>query len=72
MIREEITQALGTHATEEKLLNAQEAAALMSVSPDWLYRNASKLPFARKLGPKALRFSKTGIEKWLKTRCTIQ
>jgi len=68
MIREEITQALGAHGSEEKLLDASQAATLMSVSTDWLYRNAAKLPFTRRLGPKALRFSYQGIIKWLETR----
>ena len=72
MIREELTKAMGTHTTEEKLITAKEAAALMSVSPDWLYRNASKLPFARKIGPRALRFSKIGLEKWMNSRRTVQ
>jgi predicted DNA-binding transcriptional regulator AlpA len=68
MIREEITRALGAHDGEEKLLDAHEAAKLMCVSTDWLYRHASKLPFTKRLGPKALRFSYQGIMKWLETR----
>ena len=41
---------------------------MLSVSPDWLYRNARKLPFTRRLGPKMLRFSHLGIEKWIGAR----
>ena len=41
---------------------------MLSVSPDWLYRKARKLPFSRKLGPKMLRFSHLGIEKWIATK----
>jgi excisionase family DNA binding protein len=54
--------------TSEQMLTAKEAATLLACSEDWLYRNAKKLPFTRKLGPKALRFSKQGISKWLETR----
>jgi predicted DNA-binding transcriptional regulator AlpA len=69
IIREEISSA-GTkpQSSEDRLLTAEEAAQLLSVSPDWLYRNAKKLPFTRKLGPKMLRFSHQGMVKWLATR----
>jgi excisionase family DNA binding protein len=53
---------------DEKMLTAKEAATRLACSEDWLYRNAKKLPFAKKLGPKNLRFSKTGLEKWLQLR----
>ena len=53
---------------EERLLSAEQAAQMMGVSPDWLYRQAKKLPFTRKLGPKMLRFSYLGMLKWLATR----
>jgi len=68
IIREEIG-SLKTDATaEDRLLEAGDAAKLLSVSEDWLYRHAKKLPFARKLGPKMLRFSSIGIQKYLATR----
>jgi predicted DNA-binding transcriptional regulator AlpA len=53
---------------DERLLNADEAAKILNLSTDWLYRNAKRLPFTRKLGPKMLRFSHQGIMKWLATR----
>ena len=52
----------------DRLLMAEEAAQTLAVSPDWLYRHAGKLPFTRKLGPKMLRFSSQGIQRWLATR----
>ena len=51
-----------------QLLNVTEAARQLNVSTQWLYRNAKKLPFAMKLGQKQLRFSASGIEKYLRTR----
>ncbi len=69
LVRQEVQTAVGQNGHgEERLLTAEEAAAVLSVSPDWLYRNAKKLPFTRRLGPKALRFSYQGIIKWLATR----
>jgi predicted DNA-binding transcriptional regulator AlpA len=70
IIREEIHSlgSNGNHTGEDRLLDAEEAAKLLSVSPDWLYRKAKKLPFTHRLGPKMLRFSYLGILKWLATR----
>lgn len=52
----------------DQMLTAKEAAATLACSEDWLYRNAKKLPFAKKLGPKNLRFSRRGLEKWLSNK----
>ncbi len=52
----------------DRVLTAEQAGEILGTSPDWLYRHASKLPFTRKLGPKMLRFSYQGIQKWLATR----
>jgi len=68
IVRDEIQRSVHDNGTEERLLTAEEASQLLSISPDWLYRHARKLPFARKLGPKILRFSYQGIIKWLATR----
>ncbi len=68
-VREEIQDLIRRDDHErDPLLTAHEAAQMLSVSPDWLYRNARKLPFSRKLGSKMLRFSRLGIEKWIATR----
>jgi predicted DNA-binding transcriptional regulator AlpA len=68
LVREEIRAAHAPEQDADRLLSADEAATLLSVSPDWLYRHAKKLPFTRKLGPKMLRFSSHGIHKYLATR----
>lgn len=48
----------------EELLTAEQAAALLSVSVDWMYRHAGGLPFTKRLSRKALRFSRAGLLKW--------
>jgi predicted DNA-binding transcriptional regulator AlpA len=52
----------------ERLLAPPEAAALLGVTVSWLYRHARRLPFARRLSRKALRFSEPGLRRWLATR----
>jgi len=67
IIREEIG-LLNGHREEDRLMDAEEASRLLGMSRYWLYRHAQKLPFTRKLGPKNLRFSYQGIQKYLATR----
>ncbi len=71
IVKEELQQALSqaqSRVEEDRLLTADEAAKILGMSPDWLYRYAKRLPFTRKLGPKMLRFSSQGIQKYLATR----
>ncbi len=50
---------------DDVLLNAEQAAALLGVKKQWLYRNADKLPFAVRISRKQLRFSKAGAQRWM-------
>ena len=69
-VREEFQAAMNQngHHDGDHLLDAEEASKILSVSPDWLYRRAGRLPFTRKLAPRVLRFSYQGIQKYLATR----
>ena len=53
---------------KDKLLTPEEAAELLGVKVSWLYRHAPRLPFARKLSRKALRFSEAGLRRWQATK----
>ena len=68
IVKEAVKEAMNGHRQEDRLLAAEEASRLLCVSEDWLYRHARRLPFSRKLGPKMLRFSSLGIQKYLATR----
>jgi predicted DNA-binding transcriptional regulator AlpA len=54
--------------TEERLLNIKEAAEVLNVSTDWLYRDRrwETLPFTIVLSPRKIRFSLQGLLTWLK------
>ena len=52
----------------DTLLTVAQVAPILEVTPKWLYRHADRLPFTRRLSRKALRFSDTGLKKWLATR----
>ena len=68
IIQKAVREALNGHRDEDRLVDAEEAAKILSVSVEWLYRNAKRLPFTRKLGHKMLRFSSVGIQKYLAVR----
>jgi predicted DNA-binding transcriptional regulator AlpA len=55
----------------DALLTVIEAARLIGMSPRWLYKNAHRLPFTRRVGPRALRFSRRGIARYLDKRPSV-
>jgi predicted DNA-binding transcriptional regulator AlpA len=65
IVKQAVKEAIQSHSDEDRLLDAEQTSQMLSVSSDWLYRHAGKLPFTRKLGPKMLRFSYQGIQKYL-------
>lgn len=50
-------------ASSDENLSAVDAARRLGVSPDWLYRNVRRLPFALKIGRRVV-FSSNGLERW--------
>jgi predicted DNA-binding transcriptional regulator AlpA len=57
-------------ATTDQFLTAEDAAQILRVSPRWLYRHANRLPFARRLSRKCLRFSEAGLRRWQASKKT--
>jgi Helix-turn-helix domain len=53
---------------KDRLLTPEEAAVLLGVSPASLRRNWRRYRFARKLSRKTLRFSETGLRRWIATK----
>lgn len=49
----------------DSLLDVDEAAARLGVSPHYLYRNHRCFPFTRRMG-RSLRFSSTGIDQYIR------
>ncbi len=57
---------------DDEFLTATQAAKLLNVREDWLYRRALRLPFAKKLSGKTLRFSKAGLMRWRAARSLLR
>ena len=49
----------------DELLTVEQAAERLGLSVDYLYRNHSRLPFARRMG-RTLRFSSLGIDEYIR------
>jgi predicted DNA-binding transcriptional regulator AlpA len=57
-----------TTPQSDDLIDAPEAARRISMSVGWLYKNAKRLPFSRRIGPRTVRFSADGIRHYLALR----
>src|SRR5215831_18516694 len=56
-----------TEPPNDELLDAKEASRRMGYSTRWLYNNADSLPFTIRQKSGRLRFSKHGLENYLRT-----
>ena len=48
----------------DRTLNADEIAAELGQTRRWVFRNARKLPFVRRISRKALAGSEAGLRRW--------
>jgi excisionase family DNA binding protein len=67
-VRAEVQEIVRLIREEDRLLTIDQVAQRLSVSREWVYRNGKRLGFTRKLGPKMVRFSESGLQKWLKAK----
>lgn len=67
-LQAEAVEHRGQQHGDDRLLTPAETAAILGVTPRWLYRHAHRLPFARRLSRKVLRFSEVGTHKYAATR----
>jgi predicted DNA-binding transcriptional regulator AlpA len=52
----------------DRLLTVKQAAPILGMSTDWLYRNADALPFTRRTGRRTVRFSERALRRYLAER----
>jgi len=71
VVAEEIAKALsnnGQPAEKGNYLTPEEAAKIMGVEVNWLYRHRRHLPFAHRASKKVLRFDEAGLRRWMQSR----
>lgn len=55
-------------ALRDRLLDVHQAAEKLGCSTDHLYHNSTNLPFVVRGVGRRLKFSESGIEKWIRSR----
>ena len=64
IVQDAVKSALRSAPKEDRLLTVEEVCKTLRVNPEWLYHNAKKLPFVRKVGG-MLRFSSNGLQRYI-------
>jgi predicted DNA-binding transcriptional regulator AlpA len=54
--------------TSDRLMTAEEVATALGVTPRWVQRRARRLPFARRISDHAIRYSESGLRRWMSNR----
>lgn len=52
----------------DRLLTAEEVAHLLGVTKRWVQRRARRLPFARRISGRSVRYSEAGLKRWMTNR----
>jgi len=52
----------------DRLLTVRQAAPVLGMSEDWLYRHADRLPFTCRTGRRTVRFSERGLKRYVAAR----
>ena len=64
-----VTPAVHDSGTDgDRLLTAEEVAHLLGVTKRWVQRRARRLPFARRISDHAIRYSQSGLKRWMSNR----
>jgi len=54
--------------SKDRLLTAEGVAATLGVTKRWVQRRARRLPFARRISDHAIRYSESGLRRWMSNR----
>jgi hypothetical protein len=66
LIREEVGNSQPKAEADEEWVDAKRAAAIMGVSPDWVFHNHKRLALpSKRVGNKMIRFSVAGLREWM-------
>jgi predicted DNA-binding transcriptional regulator AlpA len=62
------TDAATRPEPSDRLMTAEEVATALGVTPRWVQRRARRLPFARRISDHAIRYSESGLRRWMSNR----
>jgi predicted DNA-binding transcriptional regulator AlpA len=62
------SQSAVANESVDHLFTAEEVAKALGVTRRWVQRRARRLPFARRLSEHAVRYSESGLKRWMGNR----
>jgi predicted DNA-binding transcriptional regulator AlpA len=72
IVQDAVKSAIRSAPKEDRLLTVAEVCEILNVNAEWLYHNARKFPFVRKIGG-MLRFSSNGLQRYIEgSRFTVK
>ena len=72
IVQRAVLTALKLAPQDDKLLTVEQVCEILNTSEEWLYHNAKRLPFVRKIGG-LRRFSNNGLQRYIEsTKFTIK
>jgi hypothetical protein len=63
-------QSLAATSAADRTLNADEIAAALGTNRRWVFRNARRLPFVRRVSRKCVVGSEAGLRRWREVQKT--
>jgi hypothetical protein len=67
IVHRAVIAALRATPREDKLLTVEQVCEILNATEEWVYHNARKLPFVRKIGG-LLWFSSNGLQRHIESR----
>jgi len=67
IVHRAVIAALRAAPRDDKLLTVEQVCEILNATQEWVYHNAKKLPFVRKIGG-MLRFSANGLQRYIESR----
>jgi D-aminopeptidase len=66
IVQDAVKSALRSAPRDDRLLTVAQVCQSLNVTEEWLYHNAKRLPFVRKVGG-MLRFSANGLQRYIES-----
>jgi hypothetical protein len=67
IVQQAVLQAIKSAPKPDELLTVEQVCEILKCEPEWLYHNAKKLLFTRKVGG-LLRFSSNGLQRYIASK----
>jgi predicted DNA-binding transcriptional regulator AlpA len=67
VVSEAVQAAMRAVPRDDRLLTVEQVCEILNTTEEWVYHNAKRLPFVRKIGG-MLRFSNNGLQRYIDSK----